>query len=178
MRFKDLAEFKWLRISAAILLGGFFIGYNLAFLDFTWIPFPILVPYLARESPLSYYPTPPILDRLDYMKYTFAEAVVVLGGGVLIGLVTAGALFTLGLSMGSALPAILEYSGAAAVAQSAVFIILFSCSLVFLGATGLSLGASILHLARDTAWKVDGRAYDVFLLGLVCLILTVIVEVI
>lgn len=174
---KLLFQFKWMKISAAILLAGLFIGYNLAFLDFTWIPFPILVPYLARETSFGYSSIPPVLDKLDYMKYTFAEAVVVVGGGVLIGLATVGALFVLGLSIGSSLPAILEYSGALIITQSVIFMILFVCSLIFLGTSGLSLGASILHLARNTAWKVDRRTYDAFLLGLFFLILAVVLEV-
>lgn len=175
--FKELFQFKWMKIAAAILLGGFFIGYNLAFLDFTWISFPILVPYLGRETALGYPYTPSLLDKLGYVQYTFAEAVVVLGGGVLIGLVTVGALFILGLSIGSSLPAILEYSGALIIAQSVIFIILYVCSLIFLGASGLSLGSSILHLARDTAWRIDRRTYDSFLIGLLFLILAVVVEV-
>ena len=174
---KALFQFKWMRISAAILLGGFFIGYNLAFLDFTRnIPFPILTPYLARGTYFGYY-SPTLLDKLDYVKYTFAEAVVVLGGGVLIGSATVGALFVLGLSIGSSIPPILEYSGALIIAQSVIFIIFFVCSLIFLGTSGLSLGASILHLARNTAWKIDRRTYDAFLLGILFLILTVVVEV-
>jgi len=170
-------EFKWFRISAAILLGGFFIGYNLAFLDFSWIPFPILVPFLAGDTYFGYYSAAPLLDKLDYVKYTLAEAVVVLGGGVLVGLVTVGALFVLGVSIGSSLPAILEYSGAFIIAQSMIFLVLFACSLIFLGTSGLSLGASILHLARDTAWKIDRRTYDTFLIGLLFLVLAVVVEV-
>ena len=54
--------------------------------------------------------------------------------------------------------------------------IFFVCSLIFLGTSGLSLGASILHLARNTAWKIDRRTYDAFLLGLLFLILAVVVE--
>jgi len=174
--FKELLQFKWTRISAAVLLGGLFIGYNLAFLDFTLIPFPILVPYLAKETSFGYPYIPPLLDKLDYVKYTLAEAVVLVGGGVLIGLTTVGTLFVLGLSVGSSLPPILEYSGTLIIAQSVIFIIFFVCSLIFLGTSGLSLGAPILHLARNTAWKIDRRTYDAFLLGLLFLILAVVVE--
>ncbi|MEM2897073.1 MAG: hypothetical protein QXG01_05840 [Candidatus Bathyarchaeia archaeon] len=177
MVFKNIVEFKWLKLSTTILLSGFFMGYNLGFLDLAWIPFPILVPYLAKETSFNHYFAPLVFDKLDYVKYTLAEAVVVLGGGVLIGLVTAGALFLLGLSMGSSLPTIMEYAKALTLAQSVTFIILYACSLMLLGALGLSLGASILHLARNTVWKIDRRTYDSFLLGLAFLILSIAVEV-
>jgi len=174
---KEIIEFKWFKISAAILLGGFFIGYNLAFLDFTWIPFPALIPYLSKEMRFSYYPDFFPMGKLDYVRYTLAEAIIVLAGGVLIGLATAGALFILGLSIGFSLPAILEYTKALTIAKSAIFTILFLCSLIFLGTSGLSLGDSILRLARNAAWKIDKRAYNTLLLGLFFLILTIIAEV-
>lgn len=177
---RDLYGFKWFKISMAIFLGGFFIGYNLGFLDFvpTPIPFQYIVPYLGKEAFPAYPPgSVPQLDKLDYVKYTFAEAVIVLGGGVLIGLVTVGALFILGLSVGVSLPAILEYAGAVAVSQSIVFAIFFMLAMTFLGTSGLSLGSSILHLAKNTAFSIDRRTYDAFLLGLTFLILSIIVEV-
>jgi len=176
---RDLYGFKWFKISTAIFLGGFFIGYNLGFLDFvpTPIPFQYLVPYLAKVMSSAYYPgSVPQIDKLDYVKYTFAEAVVVLGGGVLIGLVTVGALFILGLSVGASLPSILEYAGASAASQSIVFAFLFACAMIFLGTSGLSLGSSILHLAKNTAFKIDRRTYDAFLLGLAFLILSILME--
>lgn len=173
---RELLEFKWFKVSAAIFLGGFFIGYNLAFLDLAF-PLPVLVPYLAKESAPTYYPFASPMEKLDYAKYTLAEGVVVLGGGVLIGLVTAGALFALGLSVGASLPAILEYSVTQALARSVGFAALFGCALTFLGASGLSLGDSILRLIRDTSWRIDRRAYDALLLGLALLALAVILEV-
>jgi hypothetical protein len=174
---KTLSQFKWLRISTAILIGGFFIGFNLAFLDLAnSIPFQVFTPYLTRETYFSYY-FASHLGKLDYIKYTLAEAVVVLGGGVLAGLVTIGTLFILGLAIGSAIPIIVEYSGAVVISQSIAYTIFFSCSLIFLGASGLSLGASILHLAKNTGWRIDLRTYDTFLMGLLFLFLTVGVEV-
>jgi len=176
---QDLYRFKWFKISTAIFLCGFFIGYNLGFLDFALmlIPFHYLVPYLGKQTFSAYYPGSLLqINKLDYVKYTFAEAVVVLGGGVLIGLVTVGALFVLGFSVGASLPAILEYAGAFAVFQSLVFTILFTCSMIFLGTSGMSLGSSVLHLAKNTAFKLDRRTYDAFLLGLAFLILSIVVE--
>jgi hypothetical protein len=79
--------------------------------------------------------------------------------------VTAGTLFILGLSIGFSLPAILEYAEALTIAKSAIFTILFLCSLIFLSISKLSLGASILHLARNAAWKIDKKVYNTFLLG-------------
>jgi len=176
---QDLYGFKWFKISMAIFLGGFFIGYNLGFLDFAPMlaPFHYLVPYLGKETFSAYYPgSIPQIDKLDYVKYTFAEAVVVLGGGVLIGLVTVGALFVLGFSVGVSLPAILEYAGAFAVFQSIAFAILFTFAMIFLGTSGMSLGSSVLHLAKNTAFKIDRRTYDAFLLGLAFVILSILME--
>jgi len=176
---QGLYGFKWFKISIAIFLGGFFIGYNLGFLDFTPtpIPFQYLVPYLGRVMFSAYYPgSVPQVDKLDYVKYTFAEAVVVSAGGVLIGLVTVGALFILGLSVGASLPSILEYAGTLVASQSLVFAVLFTCAMIFLGTSGLSLGSSILHLAKNTAFKIDRRTYDAFLLGLAFLTLSILME--
>ena len=141
-------------------------------------PLPILVPYLAKESAPTYHPfAASPMEKLDYAKCTLAEGVIVLGGGVLIGLVTAGALFVLGLSVGASLPAILEYSPAQTLARSVGFAALFGCALTFLGASGLSVGDSILRLVRDTSWRIDRRAYDALLLGLALLALAAILEV-
>lgn len=177
MELKSIIEFKWFKISTTIFLGGFFIGYNLSFLDFTWFPFPTLVPYLANKAYFNDYSQSLLLEKLEYIKYTLAEAVIVLAGGVLIGLLTVGALFILGLSIGASLPYILEYAKALTIAQSFIFIALYACSLMFLGASGLSLGASILQLAKNTTWKIDKRAYNSFFLGLIFLIFTIVIEV-
>ena len=176
---RSLCGFKWFKVSMIIFLGGFFIGYNLAFLDFTpnFMPFPFLVPYLARGMALAYPSDLPPVDKLDVVRYTFGEAVVVLGGGVLIGLVTVGALFVLGVAVGASVPSILEYAVATVVSQSMLFAVLFACAMIFLGTSGLSIGSSILHLARDTTLKMDRRTYDAFLLGIMFLILSIVVEV-
>jgi len=176
---QSLYRFKWFKISAFIFLGGFFIGYDLAFLDFTavLVPFPYLLPYLANSLVSAWHSDGFVLaDKLEYVKYTFAEAVIVLGGGVLIGLATVGALFILGLSVGTCMPAILEYAEAIVVFRSVVFSIFFTCAMILFGTSGLSLGSSILHLIRNTSFKTDRRTYDAFLLGLSFLILSIIIQ--